>query len=134
MAKSTKAISLRVPEELIANLKKGEYSSYFVPALTIIKYIRSESLREIENVFSPNEWDFLASALCDKKIRGYLRCSKDTLVEACKVSEKFEGTATRYNINLPELIEKLNTLTCAQVEAIHSYAEEVYDDSDEIEE
>lgn len=95
-----------------------------------LKYIRSYSRRELNGKFSSKEWMFFFDSLNGSIIDSMFRCNANALAYHCQDAEQFDGTASKYGIDLSELIEKCKGLTGAQVDALYTFVEEFWNTED----
>ena len=125
----TKNVTLRLPieqtdwlNENYKNLNQGVIS-----AIDALKTIRVYSLSELKGKFDPGEWTFFADSLNGIITDRMFRCNSGALVAHSEDSEQFNGTATKHNVNLPELLEKIKALPGAQVDALYFRVEQFWD-------
>ena len=117
----TKQLSLRLLPELIdyVNTDSGSLAKDMSDAIRTLRAIRNTSTYEIKGVFTPSEWLFLIDSL-----NGYMQieafcCNASALIAHCEDAEKYEGTATRYGVNLDALSKKISGLHGANIEAVY---------------
>ncbi|WP_446787448.1 hypothetical protein [Macellibacteroides fermentans] len=100
----------------------------------LLKLLKAYSLNELKGKFTPNEWKFFADSLNGTMVDGMFRCNVGALVAHCEDSERFEGTASRWEVSVPDLTEKINKLGGAQVEALYTRVESFWDNPKDLEE
>lgn len=100
----------------------------------LLKLLKAYSLNELKGKFTPNEWKFFADSLNGTMVDGMFRCNVGALVAHCEDSERFEGTASRWEVSIPDLTEKINKLGGAQVEALYTRVESFWDNPKDLEE
>ena len=117
----TKQLSLRLMPELIdyVNTDSGSLAKDMSDAIRTLRAIRNTSTYEIKGVFTAPEWQFLTDSL-----NGYMQteafcCNSSALIAHCEDAEKYEGTATRYGVNLDALSKKISGLHGANIEAVY---------------
>lgn len=89
----------------------------------LLNLIRQYSKRELKGVFTKKEWQFFFDSLNGTITDPKYRLSADTLISHCKDCEEFDGTATKWEVDVNLLEDKISKLTGAQVEAIYTFAE-----------
>lgn len=102
-------------------IRKDQYPNNDIETL---KYIRAFSRIELKGKFTEKEWLFFIDILNGVITEPRFRCY--TLANDCQDAERFDGTATRWEVDLSALLSKIEKLTGAQVEAIYTYAEEFW--------
>ena len=73
---------------------------------------------------------FFIDSLNGSITEGMLRCNAGALVYHSQDAQEFDGTATKWGVDLPLLIEKIEYLTAAQVEALYTFVEEFWEKED----
>ena len=120
----TKTITIRVPLNVADTLSKYEnVTAGVVTCVERFEYVLAASKAELKGKFSEDEWHFFADSLNGTGVDGAFRVSVSALVAHCQDSELYEGTATKWGIDLNKLIDKIKILTGAQVEALYSRVE-----------
>ena len=112
---ATKNVTIRLNESMSDYILKT-YINYNVginEALDALRTIRAYSLNELKGKFTKEEWSFFADS---------------ALVAHCEDSELLEGTARKWGVGIKALIEKVNSLTGAQVEALYLRVEQFWND------
>lgn len=131
---AAKAVSLRLPEELVERLsKKGEnFTQIVISELNSLERIRLVSLGEVKGMFTPQEWIFIADAFNGTLMDSVLRANVGVFIASCEDAERFEGKATLHQIDLEKFLNKVRSLRGANIEAIISRVEEYWEHSHEI--
>ena len=116
-----KTVTIRMDEELAAQLEKegDSLNRTIVDNLKRLGRIRLVSEKELKGVFTANEWKFFFDTLNGLMIDEALACNVGVLIAHCEDAEAFEGTATRWNVDINELKAKIATLKGANIEAIY---------------
>lgn len=89
----------------------------------LLNLIRQYSKRELKGIFASQEWQFFFDSLSGKLTDSKDRLRVDNLIANCEDSEEFDGTATKWKVEIDTLIYKISKLTGAQVEAIYTFVE-----------
>lgn len=131
---AAKAVSLRLPEELVERLsKKGEnFTQIVISELNSLERIRLVSLGEVKGMFTPQEWIFIADAFNGTLMDSVLRANVGVFIASCEDAERFEGKATLHQIDLEKFLDKVRSLRGANIEAIISRVEEYWEHSHKI--
>ncbi|MDZ4059421.1 MAG: hypothetical protein U1D64_05185 [Bacteroidales bacterium] len=95
-----------------------------------LKYIRGYSKKELKGKFSREEWMFFLDSLNGSITEGMFRCNSGALIYHSQDAEEFDGTATKWNVDLPALIAKIQLLTGAQVDSLYTFVEEFWEKED----
>lgn len=127
--KEIRPVNLRITEELLNTIRKENESinQSFVDAINRYNVIRRISRVELKGIFTPDEWKFFVDSLNGTMIDDTLCTNTGALIAHCEDSERYEGTATKWNIDLDKLAEKINTLHGANVEALYTRVFEFWD-------
>lgn len=96
----------------------------------ILKYIRAYSKKELKGKFTQKEWMFFIDSLNGSITEGKFRCNAGTLIYHSQDAEEFDGTATKWGVDLAILSNKIHLLTGAQVEALYTLVEEFWSKED----
>lgn len=96
-----------------------------------LKMIRLHSKKELMGKFTKDEWLFFFDSLNGTLTDARYRCNPDILAFHSEDSEAFDGTATKWGLNIKDLIVKIKNLTAAQVEALYCYVEDFWNSPDE---
>jgi hypothetical protein len=124
----TKTVQLRLPLELAEYLTDNykNINQGTIAVIDALKAIRLYSLSELKGKFKKTEWIFFADSLNGSMVEGKFRCNVGALVAHCEDSEEYESTATRHDVDLPSLLEKVKTMTAAQVESLYFRVEQFW--------
>lgn len=128
----TKTVNLRIPKELLDYIKSQNESlnSDIVSALSHYKTIRQVSLGEIKGVFTKEEWMFFIDSMNGTLTDDIFCCNVSALIAHCEDAERFEGTATKYGVNLKKITVKIKRLKGANIEAIYYRVSQFWDNTD----
>lgn len=91
------------------------------------KYIQIYSKRELKGKFTKEELSFFIDSLNGSIVEGQFRVSSDVLAAHCEDSQKLEGTADKWGVNIDNLCQKVKSLSAGQVEALYTYVERFWD-------
>jgi|GEM_PF-4795816 len=91
-----------------------------------LEYVRLLSLKEIADKFSENEWNFFADCLNGNLVTGLWRYNVAAFALHCKESIELENLALKWNFDTNILLEKIGTLTVAQIDALYTHIEEYW--------
>lgn len=89
----------------------------------LLNLIRQYSKRELKGIFTRQEWQFFFDSLNGTLTDSKDRLRVDNLIANCEDSEEFDGTATKWKVEIDTLRDKISKLTGAQVDAIYTFAE-----------
>lgn len=122
---ATKTITIRMPEDLASWLSdQGEsMNKNIVDMLNNARLSRAYALAELKGKFTPGEWRFFADSLNGTMVTDRMRYLASVLIASCEDSDAFEGTASKWGVNLDVLKEKISSLSASQVEALYSRVE-----------
>jgi hypothetical protein len=95
-----------------------------------LKYIRAYSKKELKGKFSREEWMFFIDSLNGSITEGMFRCNSGALIYHSQDAQEFDGTATKWDVDLPALIAKIQLLTGAQVDSLYTFVEEFWEKED----
>lgn len=131
---TTKTVTIRMPEELASWLsEQGDgMNQVIVDLLDNVRYSRIYALNELKGRFAPCEWKFFADSLNGTLVNDQFRYNRGALIAHCEDSEELEGTASRYDVDIASLKEKINSLSASQVEALYSRVERFWSDPVEL--
>ncbi|MHC1781035.1 MAG: hypothetical protein AB9922_12450 [Bacteroidales bacterium] len=97
----------------------------------VLKQIRLYSRRELKGKFTREEWLFFIDSLNGSLTEARFRCNAGALMYHCHDAAELEGTANKWGVDLPVLLEKIQkTLTGAQVEALYTFIEGFWNKED----
>lgn len=128
----TKQVNLRIPQELL-DYVKSQYDSLnsdIVSAIQRLRSIRQVALGEIRGIFTKEEWMFFIDSMNGVMVDEIFCCNVGGLIAHCEDSERFEGTATKYGVDLESLSTKIKTLRGANIEAIYYRVSQFWDNTD----
>ncbi|MFA6813431.1 MAG: hypothetical protein WCR45_10180 [Bacteroidaceae bacterium] len=86
--------------------------------LAILQQIRRYSLNEIKGKFSSAEWSYMADSLNGTMITPEFRCMTGALALSIEDSNGLDGLGAKWGVDVSALINKVNRLTGAQVDAV----------------
>lgn len=95
-------------------------------AIDALIAIRKKALSELRNYFTPGEWSFLADSLNGSLTYNLFRVNAGALAQHCMDSEQYDGTATKWDVDMTAFLSKLNILSGAQVEAVYFRVEQFW--------
>ena len=101
-----------------------------INALDALIMIRAYSLAEIRGSFSPGEWSFLADSLNGTMTDGSFRCNAGALAYHCLEANRLDTLGEKWEIDVLDLMDKIQDLTAAQVEALYFRVEQFWEDED----
>lgn len=131
----TRLISLRIPNKILESLDtKDGITNAIISALDDLTLLRRQSDIEIKGVFTPAEWKFLADSLNGALTTDTFRVNKGALIAHCEDSETYDKTASRYDVSIPELSKKIDSLCGAQVDAVYRRVESYWENQPDLEE
>lgn len=130
--RETKPVNLRIPQELLDYVKSqyGSLNSDIVSAIQRLKTIRLVAMGEIKGLFTKDEWMFFIDSMNGTMVDELFCCNVGGLVAHCEDSESFEGTATKYGVDIDSLSKKIKTLKGANIEAIYYRVSQFWDNPD----
>lgn len=99
-------------------------------SLAELQMIRRRTLNELRGMFTPSEWLFMADSLNGTNILEEFRCTPMVLVASIEYSDEYDHLGTKWDVNITSLLEKVNKLTAAQVDAVFCRVEEFWDNED----
>ena len=126
----TKTVTLRIPADLLAGIKKGEINDFFVDALNYNAYIKKWADREIANIFTKEEINALRASLNGSLCEGAFRYAPSALLahtEDWMLFDKMEAS----QFDTSGLLEKIKGLSASQTEAVYRNAEKFWNDPHE---
>lgn len=147
--KNDKAVNTRIPTSTwewltsfgtaggvlntIVNEAERAYNYGFSPfdiseSLAALQMIRRRSEVELKGVFTPAEWMLMAGSLNGTIATSDFRCYPSALAANIEDSDKFDNMGEKWGVNIPRLIDKINRLTAAQVDAVFTRIEEFWND------
>ena len=116
-----KTVTIRMEEELAATLEKegDSLNRTIVENLKRLNRIRLVSEKELAGIFTDNEWRFLFDSLNGVLIDDSMSCNVGVLIAHCEDAERFEGTASRWDVNIEDVTAKIADLKGANIEALY---------------
>ncbi|MDI3504949.1 MAG: hypothetical protein PWQ81_171 [Bacteroidota bacterium] len=93
-----------------------------------LQMIRRRSEAELKGVFTPAEWMLMADSLNGTIATSDFRCYPSALAANIEDSDKFDNIGEKWGVDVPRLIDKINRLTSAQVDAVFSRIEAFWND------
>lgn len=99
-------------------------------SLQILSQIRAYSLREIKGKLSNQEWMYLADSLNGTMITPEFRANRGGLIASIEDGNDFDGLGEKWSVNVKEFIDKVNTLTGAQVDAVYTRVAQFWNSKD----
>ena len=124
----TKNVTIRIPQDVLDWLESGSKSKneVIVENLKALRKVRRVSANELRNVFAPNEWKFLVDSLDGVVIPDVFRCSVSALVAHVEDAAALDNLGTKWGVDMSELVEKINLLHGANVDALYTRVEEFW--------
>lgn len=128
--KEIRPVNIRMTEELLDTIKKENVSisQSVIDAINRYNVLRRISRAELKGIFSVKEWEFLADSMNGTLIDDTFCTNVGALIAHCEDSERYEGTATKWKIDLDVLIEKIKKLHGANVESLYARVDEFWSD------
>ena len=123
----TKTVSLRLPQDVVDFINQhadgGSITDGVKEIVATLQRHERHADAELRGKFSQAEWSFLADSLNGTMTLDDFRFIPDMLVGHNEDSQLYEGTATKWNIDLQTINKKVASLTATQVEAIYRRVE-----------
>lgn len=131
---ATRTVNLRLPEEMIEYLTRNNDSinQAVIAEISAIKRIRTVAMGELKGLFTPDEWMFLADAFNGTLIDDVFCANVGAFIAGCEDAERYEGTASKWGVDLPAFIAKVKTLHGANIEAIYSRIKDYWEHCSEL--
>lgn len=131
MATDTKTISIRIPTELVEYLEKKDLgmNGAIVDCIEKTAYFEKYAMRDIQGVFSPEEWKYIADSLNGTIIDGDFRYFSGALVANIEDADKYEMLGGKWNVDVKKLCDKVSRLSCSSIDAIYRRVEAFWNDS-----
>lgn len=119
---ATRTVNLRLPEEMVEYLTRNNDSinQAVIAEINAIKRIRTVAMGELKGLFTSQEWLFMADAFNGTIIDDVFCANKGAFIAGCEDAERYEGTASKWSVDLPTFIAKVDKLHGANIEAIYS--------------
>ena len=124
----TKNVTIRIPQDVLDWLESGSKSKNeaIVENLKALRKMRQVSANELREVFTPNEWKFLADSLNGVVIPDVFRCSVSALIAHVEDAVALDNLGTKWGVEIGELVTKINLLHGANVDALYTRVEEFW--------
>lgn len=131
MAKETKTITLRLPVEQMEYLEQFDCSTNqaVVDLIDKVKAIEKYADRDIQGVFSAEEWKYLADSLNGTMVEGDFRYLKGALVASVEDSATYDSLDQKWGVDVNALSDKINGLSSSAIEAIYRRVENYWKNS-----
>ena len=98
-----------------------------------MRIVRNASTYELRGKLTEAEWKFLADSLNGSMTDGQFRVNAKALAAHCEDSDMYDGTASKWGVDLKALTDKIEALTAAQVEALYWRVEAFWNDPKDLE-
>lgn len=120
-----KTVSMRLPQDVADYIMRNGDSITDGVKNLVSQMQRHERYADVElrGRFTAEEWKFLADSLNGTMVLDDFRFSASALVAHNQDSQLYDGTASRWGIDIDKLNSKCNSLTAAQVEALYRRVE-----------
>lgn len=120
-----KTVSMRLPQDVADYIMRNGDSITDGVKNIVSQMQRHERYADVElrGRFTAEEWKFLADSLNGTMVLDDFRFSASALVAHNQDSQLYDGTASRWGIDIDKLNSKCNSLTAAQVEALYRRVE-----------
>ncbi len=131
--------TIRIPEEheafLLATAKNFTQGVIYcverqMKVDNAFRVLRRASREELRGKFAREEWLFLFDSLNGVRIEGEPRVKAINLAYHCQDTDRDDGLADKWKVDIDMLVSKIEVLTSAQVDAIYTFVEEFWN-SDE---
>lgn len=131
MATETKTIAIRIPVEYWDYLenKEGSMNGAIVDCIEKTVLFEKYAMRDIQDVFSPDEWKYMADSLNGVVIDGDFRYISSALVANIEDADKYEMLGGKWNVDVKKLCDKVSRLSCSSIDAIYRRVEALWNDS-----
>lgn len=129
----TKNATIRLPLDLAEWMTEGGEKSInqaVIANAETLRKIRQVSTGELKGKLSEAEWKFLADSLNGTLITEPFRCSQFALWAHCEDAERFDGTGSKWEVDMEGFKAKVLSLTGAQVDALYARVESFWDKPD----
>lgn len=121
----TKTVTLRLPQDVADFINRND-DGITQGVINIVSTLRRHEQHadiEIRNRFTPDEWKFLADSLNGTLALDDFRFSASALVAHNQDAQLYDGTASRWGIDIETLNKKCESLSASQVEALYRRVE-----------
>ena len=131
MAKETKTVNLRLPVEQMEYLEKYETSinQTIVDIIDRIRMVEKYADRDIQGVFTEDEWKYMVDSLNGTMVEGDFRYYAQAINANIVDSATYDGLDKKWNVDIKQLTDKLSKLSSSAIEAIHRRIEAFWDNS-----
>ena len=129
----TKNATIRLPLDLAEWMTEGGEKSInqaVIANAETLRKIRQVSTGELKEKFTKEEWQFFADSLNGMAITESFRCNNGVLWANCEDAERFDGTGSKWKVDMDGLKAKVLSLTGAQVDALYARVESFWDNPD----
>lgn len=126
----TKNATIRLPLDVAEWMTEGGEKSInqvVIANAQTLRKIRQASTDELKGKLSEAEWKFLADSLNGTFITETFRCSQVALWANCEDAERFDGTGSKWEVDMDGFKAKVLSLTGAQVDALYARVESFWD-------
>lgn len=124
----TKTVTLRLPQDVADYITShgGSMTDGIKNVVETLRRHESYADMELRGRFTVEEWKFLADSLNGTMVLDDFRFSPSALVAHNQDAQLYDGTASRWGINIDSLNEKCSALTASQVEALYRRVEKFW--------
>lgn len=131
---ATRTVNLRLPEEMVEYLTRNNDSinQAVISEINAIKRIRTVAMGELKGLFTSQEWLFMADAFNGTIIDDVFCANKGAFIAGCEDAERYEGTASKWSVDLPAFTAKVDKLHGANIEAIYSRIKDYWEHCSEL--
>ncbi len=120
-----KTVSMRLPQDVADYIMRNGDSITDGVKNLVSQMQRHERYADVElrGRFTAEEWKFLADSLNGTMVLDDFRFSASALVAHNQDSQLYDGTASRWGIDIEALNKKCESLSSSQVEALYRRVE-----------
>lgn len=131
MAKETKAVNFRLPLEVFPFLEKGKLSmnQTVVYYFQLLQGLRKASTMELKGVFTKEEWTMMAYTFKDSFITDSFRFSKEVITSQLEEASQLRDLDKKFGVKMNEFLKKFNKLCAANIDAIYSRIEDLWNEN-----
>lgn len=124
----TKTVSLRIPAEQMEYLDKYETSinQTIVDIIDRIRMIERYADRDVQGVFTEDEWKYMADSLNGTITEGDFRYFAQALNANIEDSATYDGLDKKWQVDVKHLTDKIATLSSSAIEAIFRRVEDFW--------
>ena len=98
-----------------------------VSQLETLHRLRLYSIRELKGKFTPSEWKFMVESMAGTLVSADMRPNVSIFVAHCEDSASLDCLDAKYGVDMPSFINKLKSLTSAQVDTIYYEIEKFWE-------